>query len=462
MQDWMYKASRAFNALVLTVLAACGGGGGGGSDSAAPASETSSGSGVDSDAVASGGLPGTPGAFTPVPTTSPSPPQPVAGPTAETPPPQRVDVVSAPVPSSTPLPAPAALGGSESPDSTTVLAGSPAVIIDFRGNTWGISSAGQIVVNGQVDTRTEKVELLHYQNNTQGKAMWQQANDLHHWWQFDYSSDAWIYKAAAGYGDGTQVPSPAKPGAADVRKAMLDLVAQIKGSTSVQCSAYRYGYTPPMQLSVDDDVIQRDTLQYRLANMIWASMRSERSEPGRTYPAGYLVEVAFTVGKAQFRFNDSGALAYYIDPNGTGCWPAVPNTEWGSHFQHRAYVESISPSLPVTLPPTTLECTFVPGSGAPVSGRYDVDVIARQTRFVNKLGTVANTTGPAWDLPYEYRAVRLGPGDMVVQTWERTLNGAVAYGAALSLTAAGELTGAINQPSGNPNGSEVLKCGALQ
>jgi hypothetical protein len=108
--------------------------------------------------------------------------------------------------SSAPVPAPAPVPSPESASGTTILPGSGAVIIDFRGYSWGLTADGKIIINGVVDQSTEKVERLIYQNNIQGRTVWQQANSQRYWWQWDYSSQAWIFMGTNGYT--APVPSP--------------------------------------------------------------------------------------------------------------------------------------------------------------------------------------------------------------------------------------------------------------
>lgn len=95
--------------------------------------------------------------------------------------------------------------GAESPNGTTILPGSSAVIIDFRGQAWGVTADAKIVVNGVVDQSTERVERLIYQTNNQGRTVWQQANAQRHWWQWDYSSQSWTFMGENGY----VAPAPA-------------------------------------------------------------------------------------------------------------------------------------------------------------------------------------------------------------------------------------------------------------
>jgi hypothetical protein len=51
-----------------------------------------------------------------------------------------------------------------------VRAGSGGSIVDASGNTWTITSAGQVAVNGQADTSTGNVIALAYVNGT----VWQE------------------------------------------------------------------------------------------------------------------------------------------------------------------------------------------------------------------------------------------------------------------------------------------------
>lgn len=108
-----------------------------------------------------------------------------------------------------PAPAPVPVAGAESASGTTILPGSSAVIIDFRGVAWGVTADGKIVVNGVVDQSTERVERLIYQNNSQGRTVWQQANAQRYWWQWDYSSQSWTFMGENGYVAPAPAPAPA-------------------------------------------------------------------------------------------------------------------------------------------------------------------------------------------------------------------------------------------------------------
>jgi hypothetical protein len=75
---------------------------------------------------------------------------------------------------------------SPSPNDTLVTAGSTAAIVDASGNTWTITSGGQVAVNGTVDPTTAKVTLLAYVNGV----VWQEnTNKL--WWGKTSPSASW-------------------------------------------------------------------------------------------------------------------------------------------------------------------------------------------------------------------------------------------------------------------------------
>jgi hypothetical protein len=73
-----------------------------------------------------------------------------------------------------------------SPNDTAVLAGSTAAITDASGNTWTITSGGQVAVNGVADTTTANVTELAYVNNE----VWQE-NTGNLWWGKTSPSAAW-------------------------------------------------------------------------------------------------------------------------------------------------------------------------------------------------------------------------------------------------------------------------------
>jgi hypothetical protein len=100
--------------------------------------------------------------------------------------------------STSPLPA-AAPPPAGSPNDTMLLAGSSAAITDAAGNTWTITSTGQVAVNGVTDTTTANVTELAYVN----KEVWQE-NASNLWWGKTSPSAAWAP------GDGTSTsPLPA-------------------------------------------------------------------------------------------------------------------------------------------------------------------------------------------------------------------------------------------------------------
>ncbi len=80
-----------------------------------------------------------------------------------------------------PPPPPAA-----SPNDTALKLGSTAGIIDASGNKWTLTTAGQVAVNGTVDTTTAGVIELAYVNNQ----IWQE-NSSHLWWGKTGPTAAW-------------------------------------------------------------------------------------------------------------------------------------------------------------------------------------------------------------------------------------------------------------------------------
>ncbi len=85
----------------------------------------------------------------------------------------------------TPTPAPTSLPPASAND-TMVLAGSSGTITDASGNTWGITSSGQVVVDGVVDATTAAVTELAYVNHN----VWQE-NASNLWWGKASASAAW-------------------------------------------------------------------------------------------------------------------------------------------------------------------------------------------------------------------------------------------------------------------------------
>ena len=91
-----------------------------------------------------------------------------------------------------------------SPSDTVITAPSTAAIIDAGGNSWTITSGGQIAVNGTVDTITSGVIELAYVNG----AVWQE-NASKSWWYRDLARQ----RLAAPRGHIDQpVASPASTG----------------------------------------------------------------------------------------------------------------------------------------------------------------------------------------------------------------------------------------------------------
>ncbi len=85
----------------------------------------------------------------------------------------------------TPTPAPTPLPPASAND-TMVLAGSSGTITDAAGNSWGITSSGQVVVDGVVDATTANVTELAYVGHT----VWQE-NASNLWWGKANASAAW-------------------------------------------------------------------------------------------------------------------------------------------------------------------------------------------------------------------------------------------------------------------------------
>jgi hypothetical protein len=73
-----------------------------------------------------------------------------------------------------------------SANDTVVTAGSTTAIVDASGNTWTITSGGQVAVHGVADTTTANVIELAYVNG----AVWQE-NSRHLWWSKTSPSAAW-------------------------------------------------------------------------------------------------------------------------------------------------------------------------------------------------------------------------------------------------------------------------------
>jgi hypothetical protein len=77
-----------------------------------------------------------------------------------------------------------------SADDTVVRTGSTAAIVDADGNKWTITDAGQVAVNGIVDTTTASVKALAYVNGM----IWQK-NVSNLWWGKTSPSDSWTPNA---------------------------------------------------------------------------------------------------------------------------------------------------------------------------------------------------------------------------------------------------------------------------
>jgi hypothetical protein len=89
---------------------------------------------------------------------------------------------------------------SPSPNDTVVTAGSKSVITDASGNTWGITSGGQVAVNGVVDAITANVVELAYVNGE----IWQESSG-NLWWGKTTPGAAW---APTGGTATSPLPSP--------------------------------------------------------------------------------------------------------------------------------------------------------------------------------------------------------------------------------------------------------------
>lgn len=85
----------------------------------------------------------------------------------------------------TPPPAPPPI--TPSPNLTTIIAPSSAVITDAAGNTWGISAAGQVSVNGSPYVGTANVIELAYVN---GLVYQENASQL--WWSITGPTAQWV------------------------------------------------------------------------------------------------------------------------------------------------------------------------------------------------------------------------------------------------------------------------------
>jgi hypothetical protein len=80
-----------------------------------------------------------------------------------------------------------------SPDGTTVMAGSSATITDAQGDALGISSGGQIIINGRVDTRTGAVVSITIKHGV----VWQTNKAGGQW---SYRNGQWKMEVAPGGG----------------------------------------------------------------------------------------------------------------------------------------------------------------------------------------------------------------------------------------------------------------------
>jgi cellulase (glycosyl hydrolase family 5) len=93
-----------------------------------------------------------------------------------------------------------------SPNDTVVTAGSTAAIVDASGNTWTITSGGQVAVNGTVDRTTANVIELAYVNGV----VWQEnTNKL--WWGKTSPSDSWSPPAGTSTSPLPPAASPSDP-----------------------------------------------------------------------------------------------------------------------------------------------------------------------------------------------------------------------------------------------------------
>ena len=90
---------------------------------------------------------------------------------------------TSPLPVVTPPPAAAVV---PSADGTVVNAGSSAAIVDASGNTWTITSGGQVAVNGTADATTANVVEIANVNGT----IWQE-NTANLWWGKTSPTDTW-------------------------------------------------------------------------------------------------------------------------------------------------------------------------------------------------------------------------------------------------------------------------------
>ena len=96
---------------------------------------------------------------------------------------QAAKAPTTPAPTPTPTPVPVA---TPSANDTVVMAGSSAVITDVSGNSWTITSGGQVAVKGTADATTANVAELAYVNGT----VWQEnTNNL--WWSKTSPTAAW-------------------------------------------------------------------------------------------------------------------------------------------------------------------------------------------------------------------------------------------------------------------------------
>jgi hypothetical protein len=128
-----------------------------------------------------------------------------------------------------------------SADNSTAMAGSTAVLTDANGNRWGITSGGQVSVNGVADTSTANVTELAYA----GGKIWQEnAGKL--WWGKSDPAAAW------GPSNGTAT-SPL-PGAPMPKPSVSPENATVMaGSSSVLTDAggNRWGITAGGQVAVN-------------------------------------------------------------------------------------------------------------------------------------------------------------------------------------------------------------------
>jgi hypothetical protein len=224
---------------------------------------------------------------------------------------------------------------SPSPNDTVVVAGSTQVITDASGNTWGITSGGQVSVNGAADPITANVIKLAYVNGE----IWQEnASDL--WWGKTTPGASW---APTGGTATSPLPS-VSPNDTILAAGSTSVITDASGNT--------WGITSGGQIAVNGVVDSITANVIRLAYVngeIWQENASDlwwgKTTPGASWaPTGGTATSPLPPASANGTIITSATATPIIDSAGNA-WSLVPSASEGLQIAVNGILDPITANV---------------------------------------------------------------------------------------------------------------------